>query len=412
MRSPYQDRTWDLAIVGAGPAGTAAALGALAARPDLSVLMLDRHDFPRDKACGDGVAPHVLDVLADIGVVGLVADRAPVHRLRLQQAGRSVDRSMARPAWVVPRTVLDSRLVDAAVRAGATLRRHRVRSVRVEPDAVVLDETLRAKVVVGADGAHSTVRVAARLAPSRRQALALRGYAPVRRGNRGQQVIIFGERRQPSYAWSFDRGDGLANVGYGELLTRRRTTPTRALLLGQLEELLPGSTADGSAWRGHHLPLSSWRWRQPDGRLLLAGDAAGLINPLTGEGIYYAVATGVLAGRAAVNALSAQDAAGAGARYRFAVRSLLARHLRHTWAASRLVGAPPVVAAAVRAAAQDQEVFDELVELGLGRGKLTGRALCAIAASARPGDRCAAPGSGESDLAWSMPAARPHRRCT
>ena len=383
MRGLDRDRTWDLAIVGAGPAGTSAALGALAARPDLSVVLLDRSDFPRDKACGDGVAPHVLDVLADVGVVGLVEDWEPVHRLRLQQGGRGVDRSMPRPAWVVPRTVLDSRLVDAAVRAGATFRRHRVRSLRVEPGAVVVDETLRAKVVVGADGAYSTVRAAAGLSPSRRQALALRGYAPVRRESRGQQVIVCGQHRQPSYAWSFDRGDGLANVGYGELLTRRRARPTRALLLGQLEELLPGSAADGSAWRGHHLPLSSWRWRQPDGRLLLAGDAAGLINPLTGEGIYYAVSTGVLAGRAAVNALTAQDAAGAGARHRFAVRHLLARHLRHTWAASRLVGAPSVATAGLRAAAQDQEVFDELVELGLGQGLLTGRALRAIAAKRR-----------------------------
>ena len=390
MGDVERDRTWDVAIVGAGPAGSSAALGALTASPGLPVVLLDRSDFPRDKACGDGVAPQVLDVLEDVGVVGLVADRAPVHRLRLEQGGRSVDRSMARPAWVVPRTVLDSRLVDAAVRAGATLRRHRVRSVRVEPDAVVLDEVLRAKIVIGADGARSIVRAAAGLAHSRRQALALRGYAPVRRGSRGQQVIVFGQRRQPSYAWSFDRGDGLANVGYGGLLARRQPTPTGAMLLRQLEELLPGSTADGGAWRGHHLPLSSWRWHQPDGLVLLAGDAAGLINPLTGEGIYYAVATGVLAGRAAVNALSGQDPAGAGARHRFAVRSLLARHLRHTWAASRLVGTPPVVTAGLRAAGQDQRVFDELVELGLGQGLLTGAALRAVAASAGLDARCPA----------------------
>ncbi len=191
-------------------------------------------------------------------------------------------------------------------------------------------------------------------------------------------MIVFGRGRQPSYGWSFDRGDGLANVGYGELLTGSRPAPTRRHLLAELEWLLPGATADSGDWLGHHLPLSSWRWQHPDGRVLLAGDAAGLINPLTGEGIYYAVATGVLAGRAAADALAAGNAAGAGERYRTAVRSLLARHLRHTDAGSRLASIPAVAAAAVGAAARDQGVFDDLVEVGLGRGLLTPRSLRSI----------------------------------
>lgn len=371
---------WDLAIVGAGPAGSAAALGALAARPDLNVVLLERSSFPRDKACGDGVAPHVLDVLADVGVRGVVDDRVPVRQLQLRQDDRALVRSMARPSWVVPRTVFDTRLADAAVQAGASLHRHRVRSVRIEASAVVLDETTRAKIVVGADGAHSVVRPAAGLPANRRHALALRGYAPTSPSRRGQQVLAFGRDRQPAYAWSFDRGDGLANVGYGELLAPGRKPPTRALLLHRLEELLPESTANSSSWLGHHLPLSPRRWSHPNGRLLLVGDAAGLVNPLSGEGIYYAVATGVLAGRAAVNALSANAADEAGARYRVCVQALLAQHLRHTWAASQLVNLPGVLTAALRAAARRQRVFDDLVEMALGRGVLTGAALRAVAA--------------------------------
>ncbi|MFD0208663.1 NAD(P)/FAD-dependent oxidoreductase, partial [Streptomyces hirsutus] len=71
---------WDLAVVGAGPAGAATALGALRADPDLRVVLLDQADFPRDKACGDGVAPHVLDLLAKVDVTGLVDDRVPGAR--------------------------------------------------------------------------------------------------------------------------------------------------------------------------------------------------------------------------------------------------------------------------------------------------------------------------------------------
>jgi geranylgeranyl reductase family protein len=378
------EQRWDLVVVGAGPAGSATALSALRASPGLRVLLLDRAGFPRDKACGDGVAPHVLDVLAEVGVSGLLDDRVPVRRLELRARDADVSRDMARPGWVVPRSVLDARLVDAAVAAGACLRRQRVRTLEMTEDGVRLGG-VTARVVVGADGAYSTVRAATGLAPGPRRAVAIRGYAPVPAERRGAQVIVFADRRQPAYAWSFDRGDGLANVGYGELRGAGDSAapPTRAMFLSAVDELLPGSTAGATSWRASHLPLSSWRWRQPDGRVLLVGDAAGLVNPVTGEGIYYAVATGVLAGRAAAAAMAAGDEAGAGRRHRRAVRGLLGTHLRHTAAASGLVSVPAVVHAGLRAAASDQGVFDDLVELGLGRGRLRARTVRGLVAAAR-----------------------------
>jgi len=378
------DTNWDLVVVGAGPAGSAAALGALTAAPQLRVLVVDAATFPRDKACGDGIAPHVLDRLASVGVRGLLDDWAPVEHLSLSHGRSTVARRLRRPVWVVPREVFDARLVEAATAAGARLTRHRVRKVRADGDAVVLDDALHASVVVGADGAHSTVRAAAGLRPGGRRALAIRGYSPTPAIRRGRQVMVYGGRRQPSYAWSFDRGDGLANVGYGELLDPARDTPSRQLLLEELERLLPGATASGTAWRGHHLPLSSWRWAQPDGRLLLAGDAASLINPMTGEGIYYAVTTGILAGRAAAAAVETAQPARAGGCYRRSVRSTLARHLVHTALASRLVEQPLLVEAGVRAAARDQRVFDDLVEVGLARGRITAAIVRGVAGALLP----------------------------
>ncbi|HEX5090951.1 MAG TPA: NAD(P)/FAD-dependent oxidoreductase [Nocardioides sp.] len=381
--------TWDLVVVGAGPAGASAALAALHADPALKVLLLDRSDFPRDKSCGDGIAPHCLDKLASIGVTGVEEGWAPLTQLELARSEQAVARPMARPVYVIPRQVFDARLVERAVDRGAELRREKLvsletvssrtdsngtvpdRTVSYENNSyeTVLNGTIRGRIVVGADGAHSVVRSELGL-PYGRRAIAIRGYAATPAVRRGTQVIRYGDRRQPAYAWAFDRGDGLSNIGYGELLpTDGEPPPSRALLLDQLEQLLPGY--DGTEWKGHHLPLSGWRWQQPDGGLLLAGDAAGLINPMTGEGIYYAIATGIAAGRSAVRAL--RGGGDAGALHRQAVRAEFGRHLKHTWVASRLAEHSMIVDGGIRVARRDRRVFDELVELGLGDGRISGR---------------------------------------
>ncbi len=367
---------WDVVVVGAGPAGSCAALAALKVAPHLRVLLLDRSDFPRDKSCGDGIAPHVLDALATVGADDVVDGWAPLRHLELARGQVRVHGPMAREVHVVPRTVFDARLVEHAVRAGAALQRRRVRSVERLADGIVLDGELTARVVIGADGVHSALRPLLVRDAREPRAIAIRGYAPTIAAWRGRQVIRYGPRAQPAYAWAFDRGDGWSNVGYGELLPGRATDgagtagPSRALLLDQLEQLLPGSVPEGTDWKGHHLPLSGWTWRQPDGRVLLAGDAAALVNPMTGEGIYYAVATGIAAGRSAARSLLAADPDGAGARHRAAVRRLLSRHLKHTWTAARLARVPAIVDAGIRAAGRDRHAFDTLVELGLGDGRI------------------------------------------
>ncbi|WP_233712115.1 NAD(P)/FAD-dependent oxidoreductase [Kribbella turkmenica] len=370
---------WDLVVVGAGPAGASAALGALAVDPGLSVLLLDRHDFPRDKACGDGIAPHVFDLLAEVGVTGLVDDWTPVRRFALTRGATGVDRDMARPNWVVPRTVFDQRLAAAAQSAGARLIRRRVRGLRVAKDVITVDGDLQARFVVGADGAHSVVRRELGVKPGP-VALAIRGYAPTPAARAASQVIAYGPGRQPSYAWSFDRGDGWSNVGYGEQLAAGRPRPTRANILEHLDQLLPGATDGGKSWWGHHLPLSSWFWRPRPGPVMLAGDAAGLINPMTGEGIYYAVATGLLAGRAVADALH-NDSRDAGTSYRRQTGRLLGRHLRHTSLTAQLTRSGHILDAGIRAAAADQATFDDLVELGLADGLITPRLLRALVTS-------------------------------
>jgi geranylgeranyl reductase family protein len=367
---------YDVAIVGAGPAGSAAALAAR--RLGARVLLVDRAAFPRDKPCGDGIAAHAFDVLRELGVTGVAEGFAPVPALRLVgPGGGEVARPLARPSYTIPREVFDARLVDAAVAAGATLCRHTVRDVQVRSGVVVLDGALAARAVVGADGAHSVIRRALGQPsnPDGHLAIAMRGYAPAT--GPVEQRIVTSAAGWPAYAWSFPIGDGRANVGYGEVL--RGAPVTRAHMLDRLATLLPSVDVGGATdLRAHHLPLSTRRPVAGRGRLLLAGDAYSLINPFTGEGIFYALLSGALAGAAAT--AGTEQAA---RRYTRALRHRLGRHLWHSRVAARLNGRLWIVDSAVRAAAHEQRVFDAILDLGLGDGLLRPGTIAAIARSIR-----------------------------
>ncbi|MET8158215.1 NAD(P)/FAD-dependent oxidoreductase [Sphaerisporangium sp. NPDC005289] len=358
------DEIWDVVVVGGGPAGAAAAIRARQLRPDARVLLVDKADFPRDKACGDGIAAHGREELALLGLPDLIDDYRPARGLSVvSPGGARVTAAVARPNHVVPRAVFDARLVEAARARGVEVRRHRVRGLAARDDQVVLDDVLAARVVVAADGANSAVRrlIGVPPSPDRHTAIAVRGYAEVPADD-DVQFIAMQRDGWPAYAWSFPIGDGTANVGFGMMLPRLRATgrPGREVLHGRLAELLPHLPARDL--RAHHLPLSPGRPRPGAGRVLLAGDAASLINPLTGEGIYYALLSGRLAGEAAVEAADPLPA------YRRKLARALGRHLRTTDLLSRAARSPGFIDAAIATAARRKEVFDLLVDVGLGAG--------------------------------------------
>jgi menaquinone-9 beta-reductase len=370
---------YDLIIVGAGPAGSAAALAALQSDPQARVALVDAASFPRDKACGDGIAPQALHVLEALGVPDAARDFEPVGRLRLRSPlGREVLAEPREAAYCIPRKVFDARLVDAATARGAELIQRRIRSLDVTADGVELAADLRAKVVIAADGANSTIRRLLNLPPNPPDAcaIAMRGYAVGAPGSAAEpeQLIEMVAAGWPAYAWSFPiSGPGhvdRANVGFGllrsSLAERPGSESGRSALEGPLATLLPDQPADPPSLRAHPLPLSTFRPRQPDGRVLLVGDAASLINPLTGEGIYYAVLSGKLAGQAAMS----PGGLAAGAAYRRALRRELGLHLATTSVLSRLSRSPELFDAGLALASRDKAAMDALVEVGLGRGTL------------------------------------------
>lgn len=355
----------DVVIVGAGPAGAAAALSAIARRPSVRVVLMDRDRFPRDKTCGDGIGPVGVAALAELGVSHVLSSATRVDQLRITTAARvSAAGHVAAPGYVLPRKVLDAALVEAATARGAELRHERVMRLAPGRGGVTVNGHLTASTVIGADGVHSVTRraIGAGTHPRRHRAVSLRAYAT---SPTTEHELIFRLPHEPwpSYAWAFPLGEGRANVGV--VLLDGRTRASRSTLFGYLTELLPEWNSLPHTLQGFHLPLSPGRPALARGRVLLAGDAAGLVNPVSGEGIATALVSGMLAGRSAVD-----DPVEPGRAYRNAMARTLGRHLRHSGWAARVMTSRAWADATVAAANTSPRVFAALAELTVGTGPL------------------------------------------
>jgi menaquinone-9 beta-reductase len=312
------ERPFDALVVGAGPAGSVAAL--VLARAGARVALADKASFPRDKACGDLVGPRGVQLLADLGVpvpdAGQGADLlavGPSGRASRLPAFRG--RTYAGHGVVAPRLVFDNALYEAAVAAGATPVQARVTALDTDGDgrvraAITGDgRRLAADVVIGADGALSPVaRLAGMLDPDAALwGFAIRAYLPA---EVPLPLLVLLDARPwhiyPGYGWLFPGADGQANVGIGVGMgTTRRQAQLRddlarfCSLLAKRGAIKPG-VGPGPV-TGGWLRMGGTGTPPAAGNVLLAGDAAGLINPLQGEGIAPAMVSARLAAEAVLS---------------------------------------------------------------------------------------------------------------
>jgi geranylgeranyl reductase family protein len=361
----------DVVIVGGGPAGAAAA-ARLAARGFLTVLV-DRASFPRDKVCGDFVGPMALAELADLGVAQLDAFGATPAMANLalhvdadEPAVLRVPEVAGVPGYgrVIPRLQLDAWILDAARQAGATvLDGRKAETVEQAPDAITVRGSsaagawqLRTRVLLGADGSNSMVArtLRAGVPPRQDRIMAVRAYFDDVEGPDGQGDIWIRSDTFPGYHWLFPTGGGSANLGVGMVVSTYPQTGRN------LRDMLLRLTAEdaslryrlrGARMRGKVLghPLTTYNPRLPliGDRIMLLGDAAGLINPLNGEGIQYALhsarwAADTVADCLASDRLDAASLAGYQQRVQQSLRTDLAlsrlivqlirnRNLNHVW---------------------------------------------------------------------------------
>jgi geranylgeranyl reductase family protein len=282
---------FDVAVVGAGPAGSTAAYRL--ARAHARVLLVDKARFPRDKPCGGGLTMRAVRQLP-FSVEPVVEDRITRARCRLRY-GPVIERESDQVLCLMTqRRRLDSFLVEKATEAGAEFRDGVRVTIESDRELRVEGEPVQVAALIGADGANGVTARTLGLGGSIVNGVALEGNLPYEQlpgdGWRGKLVLELATV-PGGYGWIFPKGDHV-NVGvggWGEEGPRLRQhlrvlCEHHGIELRQLSEL-----------RGHRLPMRRSQTLLARGRALLVGDAAGVLDPVSGDGIYEAFVSSRLA---------------------------------------------------------------------------------------------------------------------
>ncbi|SDX86901.1 geranylgeranyl reductase family protein [Citreimonas salinaria] len=295
-------RNFDLIVLGAGPAGAAAAVTSAGA--GLSVALVDPRHFPRDKLCGGGLTGRSMRLYREI--FGQAVPPVPLERrdaIAFHAFGEDLgtDRD-APPVHLGMRCSFDHALVEHALCAGAVDFTGRTCTLDVDTGTVTIEAgQLRAPLIIAADGVNSPTARHLFGTPFDRRTIgfALEVELPDRAPERALR-IDFGAAEW-GYGWQFPKPAGLT-IGVGGVLSRN--ADMKGALRRYLDTL---GIHESLPVKGQFLPFGAFRAVPGRGRVLLAGDAAGLVDPLTGEGIAHAMLSGAEAARACTDALAAND---------------------------------------------------------------------------------------------------------
>jgi len=374
--SCYHAGMAEVVVVGGGPAGAAVAIHV--ARWGHAVLLLDRAAFPRRKACGEGLFPRGVAALQDLGVLSALQPTASLQALRFHAGGATAGArlgSPARPALGVSRAVLDCALLDAARSSGVEVSLGE-RAVRLLPqgDRFVLEtdrRVLAPAVIVAADGLNSRLR---------RQA----GLEPKRSGRRyGLSAHVeLPAAPDPAVEVHFGRGFEVYRTPVGErglnvavLASGRAGASYRGGLADSLEPALDAVGIAHDGWRFLEPPVGAGPFPRLPTRLwarnlVLAGDAAGFFDGITGEGMSLALAAAPECARAVHEFLASGGDTSVLALYKRRRRSL-ARNSELLGRLTLLLASHPALAArAVRGLARRPASFSRLAAVSNGEASL------------------------------------------
>jgi geranylgeranyl reductase family protein len=309
----------DVAIVGAGPAGTTAAR--FLAKKGFKVVLVEKKSVPKEKPCGGMLTPRVFERFADLRcemkkLVVSTSYGAFLYPPSLQAKLQHITTSPM--VFMILRKKFDYALVQMAMNVGAELVTNKVRRLVIKPDVaqVLLDDntTIESNVVIGADGANSVVAKEAGLSPILdHKKVALCGVTELEIGEKAVEAYI-GERRPIhlffgfanlfGYAWLFPKMS-CVNIGLGGILSKTKDVKgsfTEFVAVLKERKLIPESL-QAKNYSAALVPIGGPLEKTYADRVVLCGDAASFVHPLTGEGIYYAMASGEIASKVVTDAM-------------------------------------------------------------------------------------------------------------
>lgn len=396
-------RPFHVVVVGGGPAGTATAIHFRLANPNMEVALIDKASFPRDKACGDGLGPGVIPQLASIGIDISAIQHA--NTLRIAEVhgpdnlsfrtDLSASLNNLRYGATAKRSDFDDLLFRRAQAVGVTtFEKTRFLSLVSTSDGVDVQlchtetsetSSLSCNLLVGADGANSRVRRAAGVSPNppKCTGIAIRAYASVPQDCADRIVLSFEDGIRPGYGWCFPFADGTANVGVGMAVSdyRRLRPDLKELLENYLEDLhgrnIP--VKDINNFATYTLPHGGKLPRLTGRGVALVGDAASMINPLSGEGIVYGLEASQLLVESVADApLTGANLQAGLRRYQRRFRHKYGYHLRSNYIAQRLLRSRLWARIVIGGCSIDPSLRSTAIDFMFGNGRLTPMNICRV----------------------------------
>ncbi len=290
---------YDVAIIGAGPAGSSSAY--FLARSGIKVLLLDKATFPRDKTCGDGLVPRALPILTEMGVLDSVMQRSRGFQLNELEVSAPSGRAVRFTIPDLPYAPNHAVVVNQGAEFFSGVR---VRGLRPDTDGITISSdnmTYRARLAIVATGANTALLDIIGLNPPKPNIVAARAYYEGIESLPSYFQFRFDGVVLPGYGWVFPLSATSANIGAGFIRTGKREHNQSAQTVFQsfvenpaLKQMLRNAKQVGTL---KSFPIRTDFASAPlfAERILLVGEAAGLVNPLTGDGIDFALESGKIA---------------------------------------------------------------------------------------------------------------------